>query len=96
MAASERLTGRSGIRYGRSLVGHRSAIYGRAGPLNSSSLVHRSLSLMARSCLGYRRQFPSHVDALSWMEQINGGGALAGNDAPQAVSARKRARSRSR
>src|SRR5579864_5813025 len=64
---------------------------GNAGPLNSSSLVHRSLSLMRELSPGYLQQFLSYVDTLSWMEQMNGG-ALASKDAPRAGSARKSAR----
>ncbi|WP_233837443.1 DUF2894 domain-containing protein [Paraburkholderia sp. ZP32-5] len=46
---------------------------GNAGPLNSSSLVHRSLSLMRELSPGYLKQFLSYVDTLSWLEQMNGG-----------------------
>lgn len=68
-----------------------------AGPLNSNRLVHRSLSLMHELSPGYLRQFLSYVDALSWMEQMNGGGALAGNkEPPRAGSSRKSARGRAR
>lgn len=67
-----------------------------AGPLNSSSLVHRSLSLMRELSPGYLQQFLSYVDALSWMEQINGGGALPAKDAPRAATARKSMRSKAR
>jgi len=69
---------------------------GNAGPLNSSSLVHRALSLMRELSPGYLQQFLSYVDALSWMEQMNGGDALAGKDAPRAGSARKSARGKPR
>src|SRR5260370_30125696 len=69
---------------------------GNAGPLNSSSLVHRSLSLMRELSPGYLQQFLSYVDALSWMEQMNGGGALAGKDLPPARGGRKRARGKPR
>jgi hypothetical protein len=69
---------------------------GNAGPLNSSSLVHRSLSLMRELSPGYLRQFLSYVDALSWMEQMNGGVVLTGKVAPRAGSARKSARGKSR
>jgi hypothetical protein len=69
---------------------------GNAGPLNSSSLVHRSLSLMRELSPGYLQQFLSYVDTLSWMEQMNGGGALTGKDAPRAGSARKSVRGKSR
>jgi len=68
---------------------------GNAGPLNSSSLVHRSLSLMRELSPGYLKQFLSYVDALSWMEQMNGGAAV-GKDAPRAGSAGKNARGKSR
>jgi hypothetical protein len=56
---------------------------GNAGPLNSSSLVHRSLSLMHELSPGYLRQFLSYVDALSWMEQM-AGSIPAGKHAPRA------------
>ncbi len=69
---------------------------GNAGPLNSSSLVHRSLSLMRELSPGYLQQFLSYVDALSWMEQMNGGAALADKDAPRSGSDRKSARGKPR
>jgi Protein of unknown function (DUF2894) len=67
-----------------------------AGPLNSGSLVHRSITLMRELSPGYLQQFLSYVDALSWIEQMNGGSALVTNDAPRAPSARKRVRSKPR
>ncbi|ANB77176.1 hypothetical protein AYM40_34300 [Paraburkholderia phytofirmans OLGA172] len=69
---------------------------GNAGPLNSSSLVHRSLSLMRELSPGYLQQFLSYVDALSWMEQMNGGSASPAKDAPRTASARKSARGKPR
>jgi hypothetical protein len=69
---------------------------GNAGPLNSSSLVHRSLSLMRELSPGYLQQFLSYVDALSWMEQLNGAGAPATKDTPRAAKARKNARAKPR
>jgi Protein of unknown function (DUF2894) len=71
---------------------------GNAGPLNSSSLVHRSLSLMRELSPGYLQQFLSYVETLSWMEQINGGGASTDKEAPRAApgSARKSTRGKSR
>ncbi|MEM5382836.1 DUF2894 domain-containing protein [Paraburkholderia phymatum] len=69
---------------------------GNAGPLNSSSLVHRSLSLMRELSPGYLQQFLSYVDALSWMEQLTGGIASPAKEAPRASSTKKSARSRSR
>ncbi|MGO4331144.1 DUF2894 domain-containing protein [Cupriavidus sp. 2TAF22] len=67
-----------------------------AGPLNSNHLVHRALLLMRELSPGYLQQFLSYVDALSWMEQMNGAGALAGKDAPRAGNARKSVRGKSR
>lgn len=71
---------------------------GNAGPLNSSSLVHRSLSLMRELSPGYLQQFLSYVDTLSWMEQIAGGGASTDKDSARAGSsaAKKSARGKSR
>ncbi|WP_442597763.1 DUF2894 domain-containing protein [Parapusillimonas sp. JC17] len=46
-----------------------------AGPLNSSNLVHRSLSLMREQSPAYLQHFLAYLDALSWMEQLNWGGA---------------------
>lgn len=67
-----------------------------AGPLNSGSLVHRSLTLMRELSPGYLQQFLSYVDTLSWMEQMSDGGALAAKEGGRAVSARKRARGKPR
>jgi hypothetical protein len=58
-------------------------VSGTAGPLNSSSLVHRSLSLMRELSPGYLTQFLSYVDTLAWMEQMSGSGASAGKEAPR-------------
>ncbi len=65
-----------------------------AGPLNSSSLVHRSLALMGELSPGYLQHFLSHLDALSWMEQMKGGGADMGKDGQRAAGARKGGRSK--
>jgi hypothetical protein len=71
-----------------------------AGPLNSSSLVHRSLSLMRELSPGYLQQFLSYVETLSWMEQLNIGAAPAEKEAPRAATssanAKKSTRSKSR
>jgi hypothetical protein len=69
---------------------------GNAGPLNSSSLVHRSLSLMRELSPGYLQQFLSYVEALSWMEQMSGGAALPAKEVPRATGAKKGTRSTSR
>ncbi|OAJ54752.1 hypothetical protein A6V36_34880 [Paraburkholderia ginsengiterrae] len=69
---------------------------GNTGPLNSSSLVHRALSLMSELSPGYLTQFLGYVDALSWLDQMNGGAAPTGKDAPRAVSAGRSARGKAR
>jgi len=62
-----------------------------AGPLNSSTLVHRSIALMREVAPGYLQHFVAYADALSWMEQM-GYGAPAVAEAPRAPGAgRKRA-----
>jgi hypothetical protein len=63
-----------------------------AGPLNSGSLVHRSLTLMRELSPGYLQQFLSYVDTLSWMEQMNDGGALSAKEGSQTVGRAKRTR----
>lgn len=65
-----------------------------AGPLNSSSLVHRALSLMRELSPGYLQQFLAYADALSWLEQLNASVAVAApvKEAPRASSAKKGAR----
>ncbi|AOI74553.1 hypothetical protein WI29_30030 [Burkholderia ubonensis] len=67
-----------------------------AGPLNSSSLVHRSLSLMRHLSPGYLQQFLSYVDALAWLEDLAGGGAQAEKEAPRAKGVKKGTRSKAR
>lgn len=52
-----------------------------AGPLNSSSLVHRSLSLMREISPGYLEQFLAYADALAWMEEMNGPAVIVAKDA---------------
>ncbi|MCC4620113.1 DUF2894 domain-containing protein [Xanthomonas cassavae CFBP 4642] len=64
-----------------------------AGPLNSSVLVHRCISLMRERSPGYLQHFLGYVDALSWLEQMHTGGALADETAtPIGTPARKRSR----
>ena len=41
-----------------------------AGPLNSSSLVHRSLTLMREVSPGYLQQFVAYADILSSLESL--------------------------
>lgn len=64
-----------------------------AGPLNSSNLVHRSLSLMRELAPDYLHHFLSYVDALSWMEQLKTSGATASKE-PRAANVKRNARSR--
>jgi len=63
-----------------------------AGPLNSQSLVHRSLALMHEVSPAYLRQFLSYVDALSLLEAITGHGSTPGKDGPRAGNARRSAK----
>ncbi|KQR78679.1 hypothetical protein ASG35_09795 [Burkholderia sp. Leaf177] len=64
---------------------------GNAGPLNSSSLVHRALSLMRESSPGYLQQFLSYADALSWLEELTvASGVSADKDTPRGAASNKR------
>lgn len=68
-----------------------------AGPLNSSSLVHRALSLMREQSPAYLQHFLSYVDALSWLDQMNGGDVPAPpKESRRATGTKKAAKSRSR
>lgn len=67
-----------------------------AGPLNSNSLVHRSLSLMRELSPGYLRHFLSYVDTLSWMEQLGGTEVAASKETPRTAGGKKSGRSKSR
>ncbi|WP_295841189.1 DUF2894 domain-containing protein [uncultured Xanthomonas sp.] len=57
-----------------------------AGPLNSGVLVHRALALMRTLSPGYLQHFLSYVDALSWLQQLHDGGALAKPQQPGSVA----------
>jgi hypothetical protein len=59
-----------------------------AGPLNSNSLVHRSLATMRELSPEYLQQFLSYVDALAWLEDLAGGGAQPEKEAPRAKAAK--------
>ncbi|WP_423761297.1 DUF2894 domain-containing protein [Burkholderia sp. NLJ2] len=67
-----------------------------AGPLNSNSLVHRSLSTMRELSPEYLQQFLSYVDALAWLEDLAGGGAQPEKEAPRAKTVKKGTRSKGR
>ena len=53
----------------------RAQVPANAGPLNSSNLVHRSLSLMREQSPAYLQHFLAYLDALSWMDQLDRGAA---------------------
>jgi len=59
-----------------------------AGPLNSNSLVHRSLATMRELSPEYLQQFMSYIDALAWLEDLAGGGAQPDKEAPRAKAAK--------
>ncbi|MCW0397771.1 hypothetical protein NB688_000193 [Xanthomonas sacchari] len=70
-----------------------------AGPLNSGVLVHRALALMRTLSPGYLQHFLSYVDALSWLQQLHDGGALAkpqqpGSTAGKPTTSRSKPRKR--
>ncbi|WP_321918649.1 DUF2894 domain-containing protein [Burkholderia cepacia] len=67
-----------------------------AGPLNSNSLVHRSLATMRELSPEYLQQFLSYVDALAWLEDLAGGGAQPEKEAPRAKTVKKSARAKTR
>ncbi|WP_426398354.1 DUF2894 domain-containing protein [Ralstonia sp. R-29] len=67
-----------------------------AGPLNSSSLVHRALLSMRELSPAYLRQFLSYVDALSWLEQMSADSAPPSRETTRGASARKSGRSKAR
>lgn len=62
------------------------------GPLNSASLVHRSLTLMQQLSPGYLQHFLAYVDALAWMEQWQELRSLEAAQNARAASAGKRGR----
>lgn len=77
----------------RRLNQSRAKVPQNAGPLNSHQLVHRSLTLMRDMSPEYLNRFMAYVDALSWVEQLNGGAAAAANAAsPRAEGAKKSGR----
>ena len=61
------------------------------GPLNSSHLVHRSLTLMRETSPDYLQHFLSYVDALSWLEQLSDHGVLTASGAAKPVGTKPRA-----
>ncbi len=86
----------SRVRTERQLRDSRDQVPRNAGPLNSSSLAHRSLALMRELSPGYLQKFLSYMDTLSWLEAMNGGGVLPVKEAPRAAGTKKTTRARSR
>ncbi len=64
----------------------------KAGPLNSHHLVHRALTTMRELSPAYLEHFMTHVDALLWLDQANGGSSAVA-DVPRADNPKKAARS---
>ncbi|MBN4664267.1 DUF2894 domain-containing protein [Pandoraea nosoerga] len=67
-----------------------------AGPLNSSHLVHRALSLMHDVSPDYLRHFLRHADALSWLEDMEAAGVLGAKATARATAAVKPGRTKAR
>lgn len=67
-----------------------------AGPLHSSTLLHRAMSLMRDASPGYLQHFIAYADALSWMEQLHATGALETATGAAASAPRSSTRTRSR
>ncbi|VVE52003.1 hypothetical protein PIN31009_04716 [Pandoraea iniqua] len=67
-----------------------------AGPLNSSHLVHRALSLMHDVSPDYLRHFLRHADALSWLEDMDGAGAMRNKSAARVAASAKPSRAKAR
>jgi len=67
-----------------------------AGPLNSSRLVHRSLTLMRGLSPEYLQQFLAYADTLSWLETLQDAGVLTGKETSQPAGAKPRAKPRAR
>ena len=61
-----------------------------AGPLNSHSLVLRSLKLMRDISPEYLEQFTSYIDALLWLEQAGSGGSSTQKNAVRGERGGKR------
>jgi len=80
----------SRIRTSRQLEQSLQQVPEHAGPLNSRHLMHRSLSLMRELSPEYLHQFLSYVDALAWLEQMNGAEVLPAKDGARGGSARKK------
>jgi hypothetical protein len=56
----------------------------KAGPLNSSHVVHRALQTLHTLSPAYLDAFMSHIDTLLWLEQASGGADPAARVSPRA------------
>lgn len=83
----------AGVNANRQLKQSQERVPDNAGPLNSSHLVYRSLTLMRELSPGYLRHFLAHVEALSWMDRLSEA-AGPGKETPRQSGGRKGARSR--
>jgi hypothetical protein len=84
------------VRAGQQLREAQVQVPQNAGPLNSSSLVHRSLSLMRELSPGYLQQFLAYADALSWLEQLSPLDMATSKETPRATGAKKNTRGKAR
>lgn len=62
----------SRLQTGQRLAQSQARLPGNAGPLNSQHLVHRALMLMHELSPGYLQHFMGQVDALLWLDGVNG------------------------
>ena len=60
------------------------------GPLNSSSLVHRALTLMSEASPGYLQHFMSYVDVLSWLQHLDDHGVITAGGSSHPASGKPR------
>ncbi len=67
-----------------------------AGPLHSSTLLHRAMTLMHEASPGYLQHFIAYADALSWMEQLHDDGVLETHTASRGGDVKTTAKPRAR
>ncbi|MCB5364058.1 DUF2894 domain-containing protein [Pusillimonas sp. CC-YST705] len=76
------------INASRQLHESRAQVPGNAGPLNTSQLIYRSLTLMHDQAPGYLQHFLMHVEALTWMAQLTN--SEEARQAPRTTNSRKK------
>jgi hypothetical protein len=67
-----------------------------AGPLHSSTLLHRAMSLMHEASPAYLQHFIAYADALSWMEQLQEDGVLDTHTTSRSTDAKTAGKPRTR